>query len=689
MAVFAGHYGPEALLDVHGRLQPDVGVVVYEADTDTLASLYEDRTKAVTVANPTTVDALGNLSIYAEPGQYDIAVVAGGVEGDRLHISIGDDADEVIGDAVTLAGVQAVTGAKTFNAGTFYDKGNKVHDVRAYGTLGVGNDYDVAVLAINAANASSVCKTVWFSDLTLDVSQQLPVPGDDLTYAGNNAVIKAADGVDFPTVIADTGRDNFLMSGITVDANQANRAGVATTVLSGAIFTGFTNSRVEKCKVKNTIGYVGASAAGIAFGGISSDCHIADCDAINCGDFGGDGSDGFYISGGSRNSITNVRGYNVADTVAVLEGTSVSRIDGVTGFTVGALIGITALGAADATGNSADNLTAYDWRATVSGAINIRATGSGYLYETRIGQLTLLNLTGTGPSINVAKPSTGLVVGLTIDAPRIKGAGTQGILLTGAHDVTIGDYDIEDCTGHPIQADSCINIDILPGRVDAAGTPGIVFVNCDGAQVKDPTVTGTPTYPVYLYGTNTNVRIKLSPVGTVSQQEIGADAGNTPLVELEGSGTPEGTIPAAVGSTYRRSNGGTGTTLYVKESAPTPTTGWIAVGGSEATHLVGAVGEPAFANSWANLGGAYQTAGFYKDVTGRVHLRGVVTGGTVNTAMFVVPAGYRPALNLIMAVRDGAGALQRFNVQTNGNVSMEAGNNAFVGIDGISWRAEA
>lgn len=42
-----------------------------------------------------------------------------------------------------------------------------------------------------------------------------------------------------------------------------------------------------------------------------------------------------------------------------------------------------------------------------------------------------------------------------------------------------------------------------------------------------------------------------------------------------GEGSPEGARTAAVGSIYLRSDGGTGTTLYVKESG-TGNTGWQA-----------------------------------------------------------------------------------------------------------------
>jgi len=46
--------------------------------------------------------------------------------------------------------------------------------------------------------------------------------------------------------------------------------------------------------------------------------------------------------------------------------------------------------------------------------------------------------------------------------------------------------------------------------------------------------------------------------------------------DLFGTGTPEGSITAAIGSTYRRADGGASTSFYIKESG-TGNTGWRAV----------------------------------------------------------------------------------------------------------------
>jgi hypothetical protein len=70
---------------------------------------------------------------------------------------------------------------------------------------------------------------------------------------------------------------------------------------------------------------------------------------------------------------------------------------------------------------------------------------------------------------------------------------------------------------------------------------------------------------------------------------------------------------------------------------------------AEATHLIGAAGEPAFEGGSSNFGSesgiSTQPAGFYKDHEGIVHLQGLVkvgTGGTIGK-VFTLPAGFRPA----------------------------------------------
>lgn len=58
------------------------------------------------------------------------------------------------------------------------------------------------------------------------------------------------------------------------------------------------------------------------------------------------------------------------------------------------------------------------------------------------------------------------------------------------------------------------------------------------------------------------------------RSSLGFALGNGPTM-LTGTGSPQGTVAAPVGSLYLRSDGGAGTTLYVKQSGASSSTGWV------------------------------------------------------------------------------------------------------------------
>lgn len=107
--------------------------------------------------------------------------------------------------------------------------------------------------------------------------------------------------------------------------------------------------------------------------------------------------------------------------------------------------------------------------------------------------------------------------------------------------------------------------------------------------------------------------------------------------------------------------------------------GWIAV--------LGGIG---FANSWVNFGGAFQVARYRKDALGYVHVQGTIKSGTLNVAMFTLPAGYRPAATLQFACvsNNAHGTVQ---VLSTGVVQMptSGGSNASVSLDTITFFADA
>lgn len=74
-------------------------------------------------------------------------------------------------------------------------------------------------------------------------------------------------------------------------------------------------------------------------------------------------------------------------------------------------------------------------------------------------------------------------------------------------------------------------------------------------------------------GYNGDVRIIPGSSGQI--ELIGDIEVNGSIKILTGTGTPESAVSASVGSLYLRTDGGAGTTLYVKESG-TGNTGWVA-----------------------------------------------------------------------------------------------------------------
>jgi hypothetical protein len=80
---------------------------------------------------------------------------------------------------------------------------------------------------------------------------------------------------------------------------------------------------------------------------------------------------------------------------------------------------------------------------------------------------------------------------------------------------------------------------------------------------------------VFAQGTNTNIRLFPTGTGKVTFNTASGVGFTGGAVVRDGTGTPEGVVTAPVGSLFLRTDGGAGTTLYVKESG-SGNTGWVA-----------------------------------------------------------------------------------------------------------------
>jgi hypothetical protein len=111
---------------------------------------------------------------------------------------------------------------------------------------------------------------------------------------------------------------------------------------------------------------------------------------------------------------------------------------------------------------------------------------------------------------------------------------------------------------------------------------------------------------------------------------------------------------------------------------------------------------------WANYGGGFATAAFYKDQLGIVHLKGLVSNNEGSptdprtSAVLRLPLGYRPTTERVFssvgrATVNGVEVAQsRVDVQPNGlvvfvydcnpNVTVCSGDGSYLTLDGITFR---
>jgi hypothetical protein len=99
---------------------------------------------------------------------------------------------------------------------------------------------------------------------------------------------------------------------------------------------------------------------------------------------------------------------------------------------------------------------------------------------------------------------------------------------------------------------------------------------------------------------------------------------------------------------------------------------------------------PTPTNSWVNYNSSTdQVAGYVKDASGRVWIRGAMSGGSSGTSAFTLPAGYRPTkketFSIIAGTSQSSGMAE---IATSGTVTLTSifgDTNAFASLAGISF----
>lgn len=110
---------------------------------------------------------------------------------------------------------------------------------------------------------------------------------------------------------------------------------------------------------------------------------------------------------------------------------------------------------------------------------------------------------------------------------------------------------------------------------------------------------------------------------------------------------------------------------------------------SEAWHIVGDTGEPAFENSWANRSsGDDADAAFYKDAFGVVHVKGTIEGGANATTVFTLPSEYRPSDRVVVPICAPAIVGSLASIEIDGSVVGYFGSGTVIHLANIQFRVD-
>jgi hypothetical protein len=91
-------------------------------------------------------------------------------------------------------------------------------------------------------------------------------------------------------------------------------------------------------------------------------------------------------------------------------------------------------------------------------------------------------------------------------------------------------------------------------------------------------------------------------------------------------------------------------------------------------------------NGWVNYSLSGNSAGYYKDRLGFVHLKGMIKNGTMSATALTLPAGYRLARALLLPTAS-AHVYGEVLLYADGRVDPEIGFNLLISLDGIVFRA--
>jgi hypothetical protein len=163
--------------------------------------------------------------------------------------------------------------------------------------------------------------------------------------------------------------------------------------------------------------------------------------------------------------------------------------------------------------------------------------------------------------------------------PATASLDMDGNDITGVGDITADGNVVFSAPASAVAQGRSISIEAGAGSAGNSGgniilTAGDSAFPADGAAISlGGGSAGGPGGAVQITGDSLNVLVStLTTSGTLAGSNL-----------QRGSGSPESSVTGSIGDVYQRTDGSTGTTLYVKESGSATNTGWVAHGAGGAS----------------------------------------------------------------------------------------------------------
>lgn len=153
----------------------------------------------------------------------------------------------------------------------------------------------------------------------------------------------------------------------------------------------------------------------------------------------------------------------------------------------------------------------------------------------------------------------------------VHSAGYDGIKVAEGGDNVLIDGNIITDVGQAELSGSQYGVQISNGADDNGVTNAVIANNI----IRDDQGTPTMEYGIAVDNSEVTMRVTNNIVAGASSANLYFNSFSSCLLDHHGAGTPEGSVKASIGSVWRRTDGGTTATLYVKESG-TGNTGWVA-----------------------------------------------------------------------------------------------------------------